>query len=696
MRILGVIFLLINAFWVEAQSVFTGKVLDAETGEPLVGANIYSLSNFAMGTITDVDGVFALEKESFSEGDVLLISFIGYKELKRSIGKLTSTIKLIPKAYHISEVNVVAEPIISEEFQLLSIKKLDIYKNPAAKADPLLAVNSLPSSTTTDESAAVSLRGSSPIETGIFLNGVPIYDVTKYAQLNGIGTFSLFNTSLVKSVSVFPGNPPLEFGNTTSGVVAIESDDTPIKDSYNELIISPASFGYQLNQGIKRGGLKTFVNYQPSALVKSMNRDALEDIEQFQSTDAGIYFFCSPTDNLSLRTYNYGLLENYLYHFKHPSFQGHFDQDRKRAFNVTNLSLVLGAGTLSWNQGFSISKSNYAYSISAIEAIDRSLFQGVNYFYQDEHLQVKTGLSHDVRASEVDGAFFEKAYALGEYHPIFQFNDRELRGVTEAYVYTKYYLQEQWIIGGGLRKNLRFLSNENYLSKQFNMTYLVNENLRVLAGIGNYHKEAILINTTQSAFLASEQVSLDVLYEKKRTESSVSLFHKSVSRKNQREISGAELYFRTVFIDQLDFDVSYTHIITEGDQESSLYDIGYFFRSNLSFRPSPLFSLTIGGIFRQGINYQPVVQSQYDESFEVYQPIYSESYDRYPDYFILNMAASRSFTISDDIGLVAFLSVNNLTNHENIRTFEYNTDYSETIPSLLSRRMVYFGSQISF
>jgi len=44
---------------------------------------------------------------------------------------------------------------------------VEIYLNPSSKADPLLAVNSLPSATTLDESANISFRGRSPAETGI-------------------------------------------------------------------------------------------------------------------------------------------------------------------------------------------------------------------------------------------------------------------------------------------------------------------------------------------------------------------------------------------------------------------------------------------------------------------------------------------------------------------------------------------------
>lgn len=216
--------ILLCGFSTLCQNQISGKVVDANLNEGLLGAHVYFLKNWRAGTITTVDGSFNLQIDPSYPDDSLIVSFIGFKEQLVPISD-NLTIALQAIEIDVGEVIVNAKPLISEEFQYVEIKKLDIYTNPAAKADPILAVNSLPSSTTTDESANISLRGSSPIETGTFLNNVPIYDAVRYSQLNGIGTFSIFNTSIIKDLVVFPGNPPLEFGNTTAGVISLSTDD---------------------------------------------------------------------------------------------------------------------------------------------------------------------------------------------------------------------------------------------------------------------------------------------------------------------------------------------------------------------------------------------------------------------------------------------------------------------------------------
>ena len=259
-------------------TLFSGQVLDASTKEPLTGANIFLKSNWRIGTSTDINGMFALEI-SQQQNDSLIISFVGYTEKIQPLSFRNTHLKilLIQKLSQMAEVVVTAEKLIAEEFNIQKIKRLEIYTNPSAKADALLAVNSLPSSTTVDESANVSFRGSNPNETGIFFNNVPVYDAVRFSQLNGIGTFSFFNTELLNNIQVFPGNPPLEFGNVTSGMVALQTDEQIKPQATQSVSVSLANLGIHTQQPIgKKSSLTGYINYQPSSFIKYFNRNSLE------------------------------------------------------------------------------------------------------------------------------------------------------------------------------------------------------------------------------------------------------------------------------------------------------------------------------------------------------------------------------------------------------------------------------------
>jgi len=59
--------------------------------------------------------------------------------------------------------------------------------SPVSQGDPLKAITILPASTTTNETANPSLRGSSADRTRVILNGVPIYKPVRASQLNNQG-----------------------------------------------------------------------------------------------------------------------------------------------------------------------------------------------------------------------------------------------------------------------------------------------------------------------------------------------------------------------------------------------------------------------------------------------------------------------------------------------------------------------------
>ncbi|GAB4124322.1 MAG: DUF5686 and carboxypeptidase-like regulatory domain-containing protein [Raineya sp.] len=70
----------------QAQKItITGKLADAKTQEPLVGALVYLLSNKKIGTSTDAEGKFALSFEYVK--DTIVFEYIGYQTKKLPFGK---------------------------------------------------------------------------------------------------------------------------------------------------------------------------------------------------------------------------------------------------------------------------------------------------------------------------------------------------------------------------------------------------------------------------------------------------------------------------------------------------------------------------------------------------------------------------------------------------------------------------------
>ncbi|MFM8361063.1 MAG: TonB-dependent receptor plug domain-containing protein, partial [Haliscomenobacter sp.] len=79
-----------------------GVVLDADSGEPLVGASIL-VKGTSVGTLTDLDGAFTIKAAS---GDVLEISYTGYETQQVTLGQETNLTIRLTEGITIDEIIV--------------------------------------------------------------------------------------------------------------------------------------------------------------------------------------------------------------------------------------------------------------------------------------------------------------------------------------------------------------------------------------------------------------------------------------------------------------------------------------------------------------------------------------------------------------------------------------------------------------
>ena len=678
---------------VSGQNRVTGKVLDAETGEGLLGAHVYLLKDWRTGTVSDVDGSFSLMTKQ--DGDTLIVSFTGFEEKLIPVSS-QMIIELTPIKIEGEEVTITTKRLIAEEFKYLSIGKLDIYTNPSAKADPVLAVNALPSSTTTDESANISLRGSRSIETGIFLNNSPIYDAVRYSQLNGIGTFSIFNTAMIKEVVVFPGNPPLEFGNTTSGVISLTTDERILEQSTNSVVASLANVGVLREQFIDDNqSLKVFSNWQPSGAIKAINETSLEEIESFKSGDLGIYWYGS-NSKLNWKIFNYSVSERYQFNFLHPSYEGRFNQRKKRSFLNSSVVMPLSKGSINFSGNLSMSRGNYDYSNVRFQVDNNDLFTGINYLISTSSFSLKSGFTYDYRQSKVSGNFHEYGYALGPNHPTIHLNETSRVRTMEGYAYFKYFPTDKLVIGTGLRKNIPHQDQGGYLSSQLNIAY-TDQPWSIILGAGEYHKSGFLENSGESFTSSSEQLSIDIKLENAISQVALSLFTKSNLISAERyKVYGAELFVDHRLSGKLKGSTSVTLLDIEGAQNSQLQNVNYFIRGNVTYNPASLWTIDLILMNREGSSFQPVEAATFDASLDVYEPQYNDQFVQFEDYMNLSASISKIFPISENLSVIAFASINNVLDRRNIRTSIYDREYSTTSPALFSRRTSYFGAVVSF
>ena len=313
---LALLVLLSTAAQAQQQQLLRGIVADHASGEKLLGATVRLAGAPGAGTTTDLDGAFVLPMVA-GRADTLVVSYVGYRPWRRPLTAMPAAplrVRLVPgQVQTLAQVEVTAQRPIAEDFIVHELNYLQIVTNPAAAADPLLAVRTLPAATNPDESASIGLRGSDPSQTGIYLNNVPIYDAVKFAQLSGLGTFGIFSADLVRSVLVFPSNPPLEFGNAGAGLISLSTDEQP-RARFLQASVGLANLG--LLGGVpvgRRGMLKAYANGQAGPLLRAVNPAAFRQLARLGSVDGGVHLATKIGPHGTLKAFVYGIAEQYAY-----------------------------------------------------------------------------------------------------------------------------------------------------------------------------------------------------------------------------------------------------------------------------------------------------------------------------------------------------------------------------------------------
>ena len=101
--------LLTNLSLLFAQQNITGSVSDGES--PLPGATII-VDGTNNGTTTDFDGVFTI---SAQDGDVLIISYVGFADQRLIVGQVDSYDVILESANELEEVIVTSFGIAKKE-----------------------------------------------------------------------------------------------------------------------------------------------------------------------------------------------------------------------------------------------------------------------------------------------------------------------------------------------------------------------------------------------------------------------------------------------------------------------------------------------------------------------------------------------------------------------------------------------------
>lgn len=230
--------------------IIRGFVFNNENGEVIPFEKVVLIptekSQAILGASTDVNGFFSIPKVNM--GTYLLkIQSVEFKEYNKEIKVLSKSgiteirVDLIPvDATDVGEVVISAETKAKTTEVLMSVTKLDkkgLERIPSvgAENDITAAFSVTPGVVTTgDQGGQLYVRGGTPIQNKVLLDGMTIYN-----PFHSIGFFSIFETELVKNVDIYTGGFDSRYGGRISSIMDISYRDGNKKNFGGKVSVSP-------------------------------------------------------------------------------------------------------------------------------------------------------------------------------------------------------------------------------------------------------------------------------------------------------------------------------------------------------------------------------------------------------------------------------------------------------------------------
>ena len=244
-----------SAAW--AQTTVHGQLVDAETGEPLVGAAVM-VEGTTQGSVTDIDGYF---KQSVASNATLLFKYIGYKDQKKKITQKGAsvelgTIKMQPDAVMLSDVTITSSVAVARKTPVAvsTVDPVFIEEKLGSQEFPEI-LKSTPGIYTTKDGggygdAQTRIRGFKSENVAMMINGVPmngmenqkvywsnwagLSDVTRSMQVQrGLGAAKVSVPAVGGSINIVTKSTEAKRGGFVSYGMG--------NDGYNKILFSVSS-----------------------------------------------------------------------------------------------------------------------------------------------------------------------------------------------------------------------------------------------------------------------------------------------------------------------------------------------------------------------------------------------------------------------------------------------------------------------
>lgn len=526
-----------SAFAQTYTQTIRGRVIDADSKAPLIGANVIvtGIDTF-LGAAADADGRLRINKVPVGRRSIKA-SFIGYEDVVLnniivSTGKeVILQIELREMMINAKEVELVYErdkTKANNDFVTLSARNFqseETDRYAGSRGDPSrMVANYAGVATGNDAQNNIVVRGNSPLGVLWRLEGVDIPNPNHFSTQGATGgPVSMLNNNLLANSDFLTGAFPAEYGDKNAAVF-----DLKLRNGNNERLEFTGQMGINGFEGgiegpiSKKNGSSFLINYRYSTLevFNALGiRFGVSGIPQYQDL---CFKFNFPTNKAGIFSF-WGLggkSKIKLLDSQKDSTDWSFTQKGEDlvfgsamgavGFNHLYFFNSKVSGKLSVSASgnqLNITLDTLAKNLTKFRTYDNTSNDGqyhINYTVTDKinarHL-LKTGITY----SGLLFNYYDYFYSNRDKQYETRLNDKGQAGLMQGYIHWQYRVRDNVTFNNGLHYQNFLYNNTQAIEPRFGARWQVNEKNVLGAAAGFHSQTAPLMYYFYKSFMPASQ-----------------------------------------------------------------------------------------------------------------------------------------------------------------------------------------------
>lgn len=721
------IFLSVSVF---SQDVKISGRITGEGDAPLNGANVVIEGNID-GATTDSAGYYEFETSKTGSQN-LLFTFYEYNEKRQTLviepGKnIELNVKLKKGEVETEEILVTASSFTSGQQSQVTITPLEIVRIPGSDGDLFRAITTFPGANQIDEGSRITVRGGDANEVLTILDQASLYNPFIFDDDFNTSSYTTINPWGLRGINFSSGGFSAKYGNVLSAVLDLKTYEMPqgtgafawlglANIGLSGVYLSKdKKFGATVDAGqtilepyFKINGYLT-EQYDPIPLAQGIG-GSLAYKPSTSSNIKAIFDFSK--DKIGVR--NTG-----------PSYDGFFNSGSKTVFSNIKYSAGIGSGTY-FSMGLSYSNhvDDVVYGVLNTKTTQLYSKYRLDVTHQlAKRVDLNAGGEYEYNEDKFAGRVPQMSYNIRPDAPYFDLNSLSHTGRVGGYLEAQIKPTKRFFIIPGIRTDYHTLSKKTVADPRLSLGWKFAKDQILRGAVGLYHQFPRLEYYAQSEnnSLKPEQATHYILGYEYNVNEGVFLFRVEGYYKDYKDLvlrdkntflytsggkgiaKGVDVFLKSTVTNKYSTWISYAYTDSKRSQYDAvnLTSANYDITHNLTFVASYNITdvITTGLTYRvsTGKPYTPVTGGIYDSTYNIYEPIYSETNSgRFPTYHRMDINFQYIFSLFGRFAIAVF-QINNLLGNKNLYDYTYNANYTERKEIITTnKRQFYVGLGVQF